>query len=73
MLLYQAGADPHINDPLGGCLTTEQMRKRDAIVFEYCANRGIPVVWDLAGGYQTPLSKVLDLHEATFNEWLKAS
>jgi acetoin utilization deacetylase AcuC-like enzyme len=27
IVLYQAGADPHVNDPYGGYLTTEQMRK----------------------------------------------
>jgi acetoin utilization deacetylase AcuC-like enzyme len=31
VLLYQAGADPHINDPLGGWLTTAQLRERDRI------------------------------------------
>lgn len=31
--LYQAGADMHVHDPLGGTLTTEQMRRRDRIVF----------------------------------------
>lgn len=25
----------------------------------------IPVVWNLAGGYQTPLRKVLDIHDNT--------
>ena len=72
VLLFQAGADPHINDPLGGCLTTEHLRKRDQIVFEYCKARGIPVVWDLAGGYQNPLSKVMEVHRNTFAEWIKA-
>lgn len=27
VVLYQAGADPHVNDPLGGWLTTEQFRE----------------------------------------------
>lgn len=29
IVLYQAGADPHIDDPLGGWLTTEQLAWRD--------------------------------------------
>lgn len=33
VLLFQAGADPHVDDPLGGVMTSEQMRRRDAIVF----------------------------------------
>ncbi len=52
VLLYQAGADPHIDDPLGGWLTTEQLRERDRSVFQTCRERGIPVAWNLAGGYQ---------------------
>lgn len=65
VLLYQAGADPHVDDPLGGSLTTEQMRRRDEIVFAVCKRLKIPVAWNLAGGYQSPLRKVLDLHDAT--------
>ncbi len=50
LILYQAGADPHINDPLGGILTTEQMSQRDRAVFERLGH--LPLVWNLAGGYQ---------------------
>jgi acetoin utilization deacetylase AcuC-like enzyme len=52
VVLYQAGADPHIDDPLGGFLSTEQMYLRDLIVFSECKQRSIPVAWNLAGGYQ---------------------
>jgi acetoin utilization deacetylase AcuC-like enzyme len=65
VLLFQAGADPHVEDPLGGVMTSEQMRRRDAIVFTRCRELGLPVAWNLAGGYQQPLRKVLDLHDAT--------
>jgi acetoin utilization deacetylase AcuC-like enzyme len=65
LVLYQAGADPHIDDPLGGFLSTAQMAIRDWRVFEGLAARGIPVAWNLAGGYQKPLSKVVGLHLAT--------
>lgn len=65
LILYQAGADPHIEDPLGGLMTTEQMRLRDMIVFRTCARMGVPVAWNLAGGYQIPLHRVLRLHDAT--------
>ncbi len=65
VILYQAGADPHIDDPLGGVLTSEQLRSRDQIVFEWAKRIGIPVAWNLAGGYQSPLQKVLDIHTAT--------
>lgn len=70
VLLYQAGADAHLDDPLGGWMTTEQMRLRDRIVFEHCSTAGLPVVWNLAGGYQEDIQLVLDLHHATMEECL---
>ncbi|MGE4072161.1 MAG: hypothetical protein AB7E72_13405 [Lysobacterales bacterium] len=71
VLLYQAGADPHIDDPLGGWLTTEQLRERDRSVFEFCAARRLPIAWNLAGGYQQPLRRVLDIHDHTLLECLR--
>lgn len=66
LLLYQAGADPHTDDPLGrGILSTNQLARRDRIVFETVKRLGIPIVWNLAGGYQKPLRKVLDIHDNT--------
>jgi acetoin utilization deacetylase AcuC-like enzyme len=65
VLLYQAGADPHVDDPLGGWLTTEQLAERDRLVFETARKLKIPVAWNLAGGYQEPLRKVLDIHDNT--------
>ena len=65
VILYQAGADPHIDDPLGGWLTTEQLYERDLLVFQAAAEWEIPVAWNLAGGYQTPLRKVLRIHDGT--------
>lgn len=72
IVLYQAGADPHIDDPLGGVLTSEQMRHRDRAVFTILKELGVPVAWNLAGGYQKPLSKVLELHTATLEEGLRS-
>jgi acetoin utilization deacetylase AcuC-like enzyme len=75
ILLYQAGADSHVDDPLGGYLTTTQMRKRDRIVFETCKKLGVPVAWALAGGYQRDgagtIKPVLRLHRATMEECAK--
>jgi acetoin utilization deacetylase AcuC-like enzyme len=65
LILYQAGADVHVNDPLGGVLTTEQMIERDQIVFDAARMSETPIAWNLAGGYQSPLRKVLDLHDNT--------
>ncbi len=68
VVLYQAGADPHIDDPLGGWLTTEQLRERDRLVFESAERYGVPIAWNLAGGYQHPLRKVLEIHDNTMLE-----
>jgi acetoin utilization deacetylase AcuC-like enzyme len=65
VILYQAGADPHIHDPLGGWLTTAQLAERDLWVFSAARAMGVPVAWNLAGGYQEPLRKVLDIHDNT--------
>lgn len=69
--LYQAGADPHVDDPLGGALTTEQLKRRDEIVFRTAKKLNKPIVWNLAGGYQSPLYKVLDIHQNTLNACLE--
>lgn len=72
VVLYQAGADPHVNDPLGHWLTTDQMRRRDRAVFEGLRHLGVPVAWNLAGGYQKAadgsIRAVLDLHDNTLIE-----
>jgi acetoin utilization deacetylase AcuC-like enzyme len=68
LILYQAGADPHIDDPLGGWLTNAQLTQRDRLVFTHAKRLGIPIAWNLAGGYQTPLRKVLDIHDNTMRE-----
>jgi acetoin utilization deacetylase AcuC-like enzyme len=72
LILYQAGADVHVDDPLGGVLTTDQMIERDQIVFDAARASDSPIAWNLAGGYQTPLSKVVDLHVNTLRECVKA-
>ncbi len=67
LVIYQAGADAHIHDPLGGFLASEEMRQRDMMVFAACKH--VPLVWNLAGGYQRSASggiePVLELHRIT--------
>ncbi len=69
VVLYQAGADPHIDDPLGGWLTTPQLLQRDRVVFQTLAAMKVPVAWNLAGGYQREadgsIPKVLEIHDNT--------
>ena len=75
LVLYQAGADPHVDDPLGGWMTDEQLRERDARVFEGVAALGVPLVWNLAGGYQRTadggIGPVLAIHRRTALEHLR--
>jgi acetoin utilization deacetylase AcuC-like enzyme len=71
VILYQAGADPHVDDPFGGILTTEEMYQRDLIVFKTAKRLGIPIAWNLAGGYQENIRDVLDIHDNTVKAWHK--
>lgn len=70
VILYQSGADVHINDPFGGVLTEEQMYERDVKMFTIAKDLNIPIAWDLAGGYQIDenggCNYVLQLHLNTF-------
>lgn len=81
LVIFQAGADPHIDDPYGGILTTEEMRQRDQLVFERL--QGVPMAWNLAGGYQIidggknqtsaeRIEPVLALHRQTLREHRRA-
>jgi acetoin utilization deacetylase AcuC-like enzyme len=72
LILLQAGADVYVDDPLGGVLDSGQIRERDRIVFEAARAARVPLAWDLAGGYQEPISSVLRIHRATMEECVKA-
>lgn len=71
LVLYQAGADMHVKDPLGGFLDDAQMRQRDWTVFRKLQGG---LVWNLAGGYQPnrggslSTDPVLQIHLATMEE-----
>jgi acetoin utilization deacetylase AcuC-like enzyme len=72
LILFQAGADVHVDDPLGGVLNSSQIRERDRIVFEAAKATRVPLAWDLAGGYQDPISAVVRIHRATMEECIRA-
>jgi acetoin utilization deacetylase AcuC-like enzyme len=76
LVLYQAGADAHIDDPYGGWLTTMQLLERDAIIFSALRDADVPVAWNLAGGYQVEkdgsIPKVLEIHDNTMRECVSA-
>jgi acetoin utilization deacetylase AcuC-like enzyme len=72
LILYQAGADAHVDDPYGGVLTSEQLYRRDLLMFGVASALRIPLAWNLAGGYQVEdgsIDKVLNLHLATFRAY----
>lgn len=67
VLFYQAGVDCHQDDPevFSGHFTSDQLYLRDKIVFSTCQQLQLPVVTNLAGGYQKPIQKIIDLHNLT--------
>jgi len=69
MVLYLAGADPYLEDRLGGLAVTKPgLRKRDEFVFNQCSVRKIPVAVVFAGGYALDVKDVVDIHIATILE-----
>lgn len=66
LVLYQAGADPYREDVLGGlALSLEGLEARDRAVLGGCAERGIPAVVTLGGGYARRVEDTVEIHAAT--------
>lgn len=66
LLCYIAGADPYIEDQLGGlALTIDGLKRRDALVFEVAKARGIPVMVTYAGGYARDVQDTVTIHVNT--------
>ncbi|MEM1098074.1 MAG: histone deacetylase [Planctomycetota bacterium] len=67
LLIYQAGADPLRDDPYSPLdLGHDDLRTRDAFVFDFARNHGLPVAWNLAGGYTKDVTQVVEAHVNTF-------
>jgi acetoin utilization deacetylase AcuC-like enzyme len=70
VIIYQAGADAHREDPLGGVLTTKELMERDLSMFLTARELGVGIAFVLAGGYQRDkdggISKVVAIHLNTF-------
>jgi acetoin utilization deacetylase AcuC-like enzyme len=63
LLCYIAGADPYIEDQLGGLsLTVEGLKKRDELVFRVAQARNIPVMVTFAGGYAQNVEDTVAIH-----------
>jgi acetoin utilization deacetylase AcuC-like enzyme len=66
MLIYLAGADPHIDDRLGRlALTVDGLAMRDSSVFSAAAERDLPVAIAMAGGYGRDIDVTVDIHLQT--------
>ena len=69
LVIYQAGMDPHTDDPLSRSkMSGEFLARRDEFIMETLAlELGIPFFFVLAGGYQEPMEdKLVPLHFRTF-------
>ncbi len=66
LVLYQAGADAWAKDPLGaGYLSLKGLEARDRGIFAATKKAGVPIAWNLAGGYANPMQKTIDIHLQT--------
>jgi acetoin utilization deacetylase AcuC-like enzyme len=66
LILYVAGADPYLEDQLGGLsLTFEGLMDRDRLVIRTALTQGIPVAIVLAGGYAQSVEDTLTIHANT--------
>lgn len=70
LVLYQAGVDALERDRFGRLrLSHAGLAARDARVFQWCAERAVPVVVTLGGGYARPLEESVRAHA---NVWRAA-
>lgn len=66
IILYQAGADAWDQDPYGaGYLSKEGLAARDRGIFTAAREAGVPLVWNLAGGYAKNMQDTIDIHLQT--------
>ena len=63
LVLYVAGADPYLEDQLGGLsLTLEGLMERDRLVIRTSLMQGVPVAIVLAGGYAQSVEDTITIH-----------
>jgi len=66
LVIYLAGADPHIDDRLGRLsLTAEGLAVRDRYVLGLCQAHSLPVAITLAGGYNKDVVLTVQLYKQT--------
>jgi acetoin utilization deacetylase AcuC-like enzyme len=71
-LIFLAGADPHEGDRLGRLnVSTEGMRLRDEMVFQYALGGQLPIAFSMAGGYGKEIESTVDIHFQTIKTALQ--
>jgi acetoin utilization deacetylase AcuC-like enzyme len=66
LIAYVAGADPYVEDKLGGlALTIEGLKQRDRRVFRAAQSAGAPVFSVYAGGYAMRVEDTVTIHANT--------
>jgi hypothetical protein len=69
IIMYQAGADAWVDDPYGaGYLTQMGLAQRDRGIFLAARIAGVPLVWNLAGGYSETMQQTIDIHLMTLQQ-----
>lgn len=67
LLFYVAGADPYLEDQLGGLnLTKDGLHARDRFVIGRALEMKIPVAITLAGGYASKVEDTVEIHANTW-------
>jgi hypothetical protein len=44
------------------------LARRDRGIFQATTNAGVPLVWNLAGGYTDPMQRTIDIHLMTLQQ-----
>ncbi|HEV8384047.1 MAG TPA: histone deacetylase [Candidatus Acidoferrales bacterium] len=66
VLFYVGGADPFMEDQLGGLrLTLDGLQQRDRMVFDHARRLSVPVAVTLAGGYARRVEDTVRIHVNT--------
>lgn len=66
LVVYIAGADPYIDDQLGGlALSIEGLCERDKHVFRFAQSHQLPIVSVYAGGYARNVNDTVTIHTNT--------
>jgi acetoin utilization deacetylase AcuC-like enzyme len=66
LIAYVAGADPYVEDKLGGlALTIDGLKQRDRTVFRAAQSAGAPIFSVYAGGYAMRVEDTVTIHANT--------